>query len=663
MKKGVKILIAVIATIVVLGGIAAGLFFTGVFDLLRPTRKTWAKQVQKALDLDGVKLTDYSDYLEDYKDIYNKPFKSNLEISADLSISSLDKNVQKTINNSKIIVEASQDRKEKNSEVKMSLKSDNSDVLDLDIVTNDTKTAIGSKDLYDKYLVVSLEDLEDYLNKNTNNSKSTSTSQKTTSEIYKKMSELDPYELVYISKDDLKTIQKTYQKAFEDLIDKKSYSKKINTKVDVDGKDVRATGYYLTLSFEDTYKLIEGLSKVVKDDDVLSKIVTGKANIILEAMGEDKIEQKDAEKLLENLMDELMKQLDLSVNDLKNEDDKGFQIAVYSKFGKPVRLEVNYIEDMDKKYDGKTLLSIEYAKNKDIYTILPEESPNLVIIDEYSKKTDKEKIGTLTLKVSGITVGTADYEFINKDSEKKFYLDAKIAESFAKTVKIDGDVSVKIELSEKGNYKKEPVNILFTLEGKYGKDSAKIKVEGTVDYTSDVSITKLTSDNSVNVLKLSEKEQEKLSDDIMKKASEVLPARLKLIGINVKAEDIYTPKKSNGNSKAIETADEYITAKKTVKDSTLGDHAEIIKIGFTNNKIVDVSMAMEFTDEKTASSLISALKLSSESMEGYEFTQDGKQIVVHMDIDSFKKQANLPDSSLTKDALKSALEKQGYKIQ
>ena len=55
MKKGVKILIAVIAVMVVLAGTFAGLFFGGIIDYMKPARKTWTKQVQKALNLDGVK--------------------------------------------------------------------------------------------------------------------------------------------------------------------------------------------------------------------------------------------------------------------------------------------------------------------------------------------------------------------------------------------------------------------------------------------------------------------------------------------------------------------------------------------------------------------------------------------------------------------------------
>ena len=42
--------------------------------------------------------------------------------------------------------------------------------------------------------------------------------------------------------------------------------------------------------------------------------------------------------------------------------------------------------------------------------------------------------------------------------------------------------------------------------------------------------------------KLSEEESKTELDKILKKASEVLPARLKLIGIDVKAEDIYKEK-------------------------------------------------------------------------------------------------------------------------
>ena len=470
MKKGVKILIAIIAVVVVLGGVAAGLFFSGLFDFMKPARKTWSKQVQKALDLDGVKVTDYAEVMEEYKDMYEKPFKANFEVSANLSISELDKDVQKTINNSKIKVETSQNVKEKVGESKITLEADNSKVLDIEFVTNKDKFGVASKDLYDKYLTVSLEDLEEYLKKNNDlDSTDLPVNVDSFSELFNKASELNAYDLLYVSKDDLKSIEKTYKKAFENSIDKKAYTKKANQKVKVDGKEVSTTGYYLTLSGEDAQKILEDLVDTTADDETLNKIIVEKVNMLMEAMGEDKISSKDVKDLLGNYSKELKE----SLKSLKDFEKQGVQIAVYSKLSKPVRLEVNYIEDMDDIYSGKTLLSIEYAKNKDIYRIMPDEMQSITIVDNYKKKTDKERIGSLSIKMAGVELGTIDYEIINKDDEKKVALEASISEFVAQQAGLDGDIKFKIEVSAKGNYKKEPLDIYFNLEGNYGKEPSR----------------------------------------------------------------------------------------------------------------------------------------------------------------------------------------------
>jgi hypothetical protein len=662
MKKGVKILIAIIAVVVVLGGVAAGLFFTGVFDYLKPARKTWSKQVQKALDLDGVKVTDYAEVMDEYKDMYEKPSKSSFEISANLSISQLDEDIQKTINNSKIKVESSQNIKEKASEAKITLESDNSKVIDFEVVTNKDKFGVASKDLYDKYLTVSLEDLEEYVkNNNDLDAVELPSNVDSISELYGKMGDLNPYDLLYVSKDDLKSIEKTYKKVIENSIDKKAYTKKANVKVKVDGDEVSTTGYYLTLSGEDAKKLVDDLAEAVADDDTLNKLVVEKANMIMEAMGEDKISSDDVKELLNNLTAELKE----SAQSLKDFDNKGIQIAVYSKLSKPVRLEVNYIDDMDDIYDTKTLLSIEYAKKKDIYRIMPDEAAqSITIVDSYTKKTDKERIGSLSIKISGIEIGSIDYEIINKDNEKKIALEGSISELIAKQAGLEGGISVKIEVSAKGNYKKEPVEVYFNLEGKYGKESAKITVNGTVEYDDNVSITELNSSNSTSVLKLNETEQAKLYDEILKKASEVLPARLKLLGVNVKAEDIYNPTITNlpvkrdeeteTSDNALTGASEVITAEKENGEGT-GKYTETLKISFKDGKIVAATGTVIFDDKNTAD-------MFEEYLQEENVTRTDNKFVIVPKADAFAESLKLENTDLTKEDIVKALKDAGYTV-
>ena len=154
--KTKKIIIAVVAILVVLGGTFAGLwFFTGVFDFLKPANDVFSNQLEKALNLEGAKFSDYSDILKEYKEMSDKSYKSKFNITANLKISELDKEIQDIINKSKITIESNADIKNKKTQNKIGLYSNNSEVLSLDLVTNDTKLGIGSKDLYDKYLSVS----------------------------------------------------------------------------------------------------------------------------------------------------------------------------------------------------------------------------------------------------------------------------------------------------------------------------------------------------------------------------------------------------------------------------------------------------------------------------------------------------------------------------
>ena len=538
--KAKKVIIPIVIVLIVLaalGGTFAFLWFkTNLFNFLKPTGEVWENQIEKALNLEGAKFSDYSDFLKEYKDMSNKSYKSEINMTAKLNISELDSDIQNTINKSKIKIESNADIAGKKTQNKVGLYSTtNSEILTLDLVSNDSTFGIGCKDLYDKYLSVSVEDLVKYLEKNYSDEFDSDDL-----EILEKAfsgSSIDSYELLYVSEDDLKHLDDTYGDIFSKLISKDCYTTKKKVEVKVDGKKTNTTGYYLTLTGEDAYKFAEDLVKLVKDDDVLSKIITEKVNLILEASGQSKIKEKDVEEYISDILDELLDEIE----DIKDEKDSAVQIAVYSDSSKPVRIDVNIIEDVNDKDDEKeSIFSIEYAKSKTIYTLYNNGNEYMTAIDEYTKKSDDERTGTVTLKVSGTSLGTLEYELVNKDDESKVALDLSIPLA---------SVSAKIDISSKGNYKKEPVEIEGTISGKYGSQSVEINFDGSVEY-GDVSIPELTSKNSVDVLKLSDKEIETELQKILKKASEVLPSRLKSIGINVKAEDIYTePKKDDSEEK------------------------------------------------------------------------------------------------------------------
>ena len=158
--KSTKIVIAIVAILTVLGGTFAGLwFFTDIFNFLKPENEVFSNQIEKALNIEEAKFVDYSDFLKEYKDMSGKPVSSKMNITADLNISDLDSDIQNTINKSKITIESNSDLSNKKAQTKIGLSTDNKEVLSLEAITDGDKMAIGSKDLYDKYLTFTMKDI------------------------------------------------------------------------------------------------------------------------------------------------------------------------------------------------------------------------------------------------------------------------------------------------------------------------------------------------------------------------------------------------------------------------------------------------------------------------------------------------------------------------
>lgn len=520
-KKIIIVISIVVAILVALGGTFAGLwFFTDVFNFLKPANEVFSNQMEKAFNVEGAKFANYSDFLKEYKEMSDKSVKTTINMKANLKISELDSEVQDVINKSKITMESSVDVKNNRTQSKFGLYASNSEVLTLDLVSNDDKIGVGCKDIYDKYVTISKDDLLDVMKKNSSLSKNEL-------EMVSKTfsgSNIDPYELLYISESDLKHFDDTYRDCLKTLISKDCYSSKKKVEVKVDGKRVETTAYYLTLTGKDAYDFLSKLTELIKDDDVVARIATDKINMILESIGQDKISEKDVKDLLSEVYDSL----DSELESLKDETDSAIQIAVYSDKTNPVRIELNVIDDVDDLDNKETVLSIEYAKSKTIYTIYNRGKAYGTLVNEYSKNSKEEKVGKMEVEVAGQSVGTLDYELVNKEKETKIDLSLNVPVA---------NLSADIEFSSQGNYQKEPVSFNGLVNFKYGKESAKVEFDGSVEY-GDVSVPELTSKNSINVFKLSEKELNAELEKGLTKASKILPARLKLIGINIKAEDI-----------------------------------------------------------------------------------------------------------------------------
>ncbi len=512
--KAKKIIIVVVAILIILGGTFAGLwFFTDVFNFLKPDKKTTSENVanteaatnmEKALHLDGTRFANYSDFLNKYKDISEKSCKSKVNMTANLKLSSLDSNTQNIINKSKITLDSNTDIKNNRTQNKIGLYSNNSEVLTLDLVTNDTKFGIGATALYDKYLSFSLEDLLELIKQTSGNSIDSDSLESLINSI-SQQSSLNLYDLFYISEEDLQHFDETYRDGYKSLISAENYSTKEDVDVKVNGKNTTTTAYYLTLTGKDLYNFINDLGGKIKDDSVLSRLITEKMNLILGNSSEYSIEEDDVKSFITELVDDLVS----SLEDSKDSEESAVQIAVYSVDDNPVRIDFNNLDDAKDLDNAETILSFEFYD---------------------TKNSDEETSGTLKISADDSTIATIDYTILEKEDEEKLDILLKVP---------DISLNAGINMETTGNYQEEEVAIKGSINLTIGKESAEINFDGTVEYTDDVSVPELTSSNSIDILKMSEEELNTEVQKIVKKASEVLPEKLKLIGIDVKAEDIY----------------------------------------------------------------------------------------------------------------------------
>lgn len=110
-----------------------------------------------------------------------------------------------------------------------------------------------------------------------------------------------------------------------------------------------------------------------------------------------------------------------------------------------------------------------------------------------------------------------------------------------------------------------------------------------------------------------------------------------------------------------------LVATKTTEDSTMGTYKEEVVMTFKDDKVTDIEMSMEFDDEETASGMYALFNMGlsmseDESTQGMEVKQDGKKLVITMDAQTYAKSEGVSDEEMTRDALKTALEEDGYTV-
>lgn len=99
----------------------------------------------------------------------------------------------------------------------------------------------------------------------------------------------------------------------------------------------------------------------------------------------------------------------------------------------------------------------------------------------------------------------------------------------------------------------------------------------------------------------------------------------------------------------------------------MGNCKEEITVTFKNDKVETVKMVMEFDDEETAQGMYGLLSLGMSMSEdgelnGMQFEQDGKKITMTMTAEAYAASEEVSDEEMSKEAIKAALEEDGYEV-
>lgn len=607
MKKAIIITISVL--VVLLGAGVALWFFTPVFDSLKPASENFSIQAKKLFG--AKKVSSYADYIASIEPLKaeQKSYVANANISANVTLPSsmVDYSTQRIINNTQISWEGSFDDKSKASSSKVKLNYNNSEMLNLKAVVDGKKVTLSSKDLYDKALTFDLDKFKAFCKSNNLDIKDEDIDkiEKMVNNVPGENSSNILYDLLYLTEDEYKALNKDYGNILKKIIDEDKYSTKKNQKITVDGDEIKATGYSLTVSGKDLCKYLKKLSEDAKDNDNVKSILVKKINLLkkyMEPVAETGLDSyskssvntsgslalglnnstssatsevnsmlnKDVEKSdIEKIFDEIIESLEES-EEAFSSIKQSVKFTIYAdKKKNPVRFDIAIVKD--KEDDGNVIFIEEVQKGKNTYTIDVKElskviekmssddsssslrsssssslssytdSLDKIVIVDKYEETDTSRKGTATVSVKA---GGQKQELATIEYEI-VNSKSEMKNNFKISSSLLSAISVDVKMEATGlDTDKQDFKFIVDASVPVGYSTAKVKlnVDGSIEYGKS-DIESYSDSNSIDVFSKSTEEILKIYTEVITKASDILPSKLSNFGIKVTKDDImkYAP--------------------------------------------------------------------------------------------------------------------------
>ncbi len=555
-KKILIIPIVIIILLVALAGVSAFLYFKT--DLFKSPKQLFFKYLGESVS--STKNFNYDKSLANYKELSQKSSKSTGEITGSITdnssnTSSSSKSIEDAINNSKIeySIESIPSKNKYHASIKPNY--NDSEITNLELLADNDSYGAKCTDLYDKYVYFENNNLKTLVSKFGIDSKY----------IPDKLEKVDIYELLNISADSRTQIVDRYQKLLDSKLTKDMFTSNKKVTTSVNGTNVKANAYTLTINGEHAYDILLSFFQTLKDDDQTLDLIIEKCeksgvtkayetqeNIqssIYSISSDNNDDEIQITFTKDSLKDDIITLIE-SLQDSKDNfsADESIQIIVYSYKGKTAKIEFKNGSDETSAFS----IEITHNKSEEIITL---NSDNTTYIKANYSSSKKEEKATIVLYEDNDTEFANLYIEHKKDKNK---INFKINDS--------SNSVLELNIDSNGQIGKGTIETVCNLKFKEEDDlEINLNLNNSTTYTDDINIDDLSSNNGELLNTISNTKMNDLYKEIYSNLQKVLPEKAKLLGIDL-PKDILSKLDPDADKKTITEKD--LTGYTVYKDST-----------------------------------------------------------------------------------------------
>ncbi|HJJ07130.1 MAG TPA: hypothetical protein OIM35_05840 [Clostridiaceae bacterium] len=555
-KKILIIPIVIIILLVALAGVSAFLYFKT--DLFKSPKQLFFKYLGESVS--STKNFNYDKSLANYKELSQKSSKSTGEITGSITdnssnTSSSSKSIEDAINNSKIeySIESIPSKNKYHASIKPNY--NDSEITNLELLADNDSYGAKCTDLYDKYVYFENNNLKTLVSKFGIDSKY----------IPDKFEKVDIYELLNISADSRTQIVDRYQKLLDSKLTKDMFTSNKKVTTSVNGTNVKANAYTLTINGEHAYDILLSFFQTLKDDDQTLDLIIEKCEKsgvtkayetqenIQSSIYSISSDNNDDEIQITFTKDSLKDDIQTLIESLQDSKDnfsadESVQIIVYSYKGKTAKIEFK------NGSDETSAFSIEITHNKSEEIITLNSDDTTYIKANYSSSKKEEK-ATIVLYEDNDTEFANLYIEHKKDKNK---INFKINDS--------SNSVLELNIDSNGQIGKGTIETVCNLKFKEEDDlEINLNLNNSTTYTDDINIDDLSSNNGELLNTISNTKMNDLYKEIYSNLQKVLPEKAKLLGIDL-PKDILSKLDPDADKKTITEKD--LTGYTVYKDST-----------------------------------------------------------------------------------------------